>query len=54
MMHNSFLAYVGPETVLPLTSVLAAVGGVVLLMWGRLKRACSRLRCGWNRCGDGQ
>lgn len=28
------LAYIGPETVLPLTSALAAAGGV-LLMFGR-------------------
>ena len=27
------LAYVGPETMLPLTSALAAVVGVVLVFW---------------------
>jgi hypothetical protein len=25
--------YVGPETVLPLASVLAAIGGVIMMFW---------------------
>lgn len=34
MLHfSSLLAYLGPETVLPLTSVLAAIVGVVLVCW---------------------
>lgn len=27
------LSYIGPETVLPLTSVLAGIGGIVLIFW---------------------
>jgi hypothetical protein len=27
--------YIGPETVLPLTSALAAIGGVLLIFWQR-------------------
>lgn len=38
-MHDALFAYVGPETILPLTSVLAALGGVVLLMWSYVRRA---------------
>jgi len=30
------LLYIGPETMLPLASALAAVGGVLLLFWQRL------------------
>ena len=36
-MHNSIpklLGYIGPETVLPLTSVLAAVTSFILIFWG--------------------
>ena len=33
-MSRMLLAYFGPETVLPITSLLAAIGGVVL-MFGR-------------------
>lgn len=34
MSHfTSLLAYLGPETVLPLTSFLAAIVGVVLVCW---------------------
>ena len=29
------IAYIGPETVLPLTSALAAIGGVLLMFWQR-------------------
>jgi hypothetical protein len=38
-MHGALFAYVGPETILPLTSVLAALGGVVLLLWSYVRRA---------------
>lgn len=30
------LAYVGPETLMPLASALAAIGGILLLFWHRL------------------
>ncbi len=29
------LLYIGPETMLPLVSVLAAIGGVLLMFWQR-------------------
>jgi hypothetical protein len=29
------LLYIGPETMLPLASALAAIGGVLLLFWHR-------------------
>jgi hypothetical protein len=32
------LAYVGPETILPVTSALAAAGGVLALFWGQIRR----------------
>ena len=38
-MCVALLAYIGPETILPLTSVLAAVGGTALLFWGYVRRA---------------
>ena len=28
--------YIGPETILPLTSALAAIAGVLLMFWQRL------------------
>ena len=44
------LAYVGPETILPLGSILAAIGGVALMFWSYIRGAacwcCSRLRPG--------
>jgi|RhiMetdeSRZDD1v2_1073273.scaffolds.fasta_scaffold706206_1 hypothetical protein len=30
------LLYIGPETMLPLASALAAIGGVLLIFWQRL------------------
>ena len=38
-MYVAPLAYIGPETILPLTSVLAALGGTALLFWGYVRRA---------------
>ena len=38
MLPNCILAYVGPETVLPLASVLAAVCGFFLIIWNRVRR----------------
>jgi hypothetical protein len=32
------LAYIGPETILPLTSALAAIGGVLMLFAGHIGR----------------
>lgn len=34
MLNSVFiLAYVGPETILPLTSALAAIAGVAMIFW---------------------
>jgi hypothetical protein len=33
------LAYIGPETILPLGSILAAIGGVALMFWGYIRAA---------------
>jgi hypothetical protein len=30
------MLYIGPETMLPLASALAAIGGVLLIFWHRL------------------
>lgn len=50
-MMNSFLvAYIGPETVLPVTSALAAVGGAVMLFGGYVRRKCA---AAWNVCFRG-
>jgi hypothetical protein len=49
MMPNCILAYVGPETMLPLASVLAAICGFLLLVWSRVKRGFSWLWCAVSR-----
>jgi hypothetical protein len=36
------LAYVGPETILPIGSALAAIAGVVMMFWNSLRRAAVR------------
>jgi hypothetical protein len=44
-MTNSFMtlfAYIGPETILPFASVMAAIGGVFLMFWSRIRRAAIR------------
>lgn len=28
--------YIGPETIMPLASVLAAIGGVIMMFWRRV------------------
>lgn len=48
-------AYIGPETILPLSSILAAVGGLALMFWGYIRASavwCLRL-VGRNRSSDG-
>jgi hypothetical protein len=37
------LAYIGPETILPATSALAAAGGVLLLAGRHIKRFFGRI-----------
>lgn len=34
-------AYIGPETILPLASAVAAIGGVFLMFWNSTRRAFS-------------
>lgn len=36
MDHYLILAYVGPETILPLASILGAIVGVLLMIWHRV------------------
>ena len=38
LLHEPFFAYVGPETILPLASVLGAIGGVLMMFWSTLRR----------------
>ena len=35
-LHLIVVLYIGPETILPLTSALAAIVGVLLLVWHRV------------------
>lgn len=32
------MLYLGPETIMPLASVLAAIGGAILMFWRRVVR----------------
>jgi hypothetical protein len=47
-MHCNLFAYVGPDTILPVTSALAAAGGV-FLMFGRQIRRLWAWSTGWFR-----
>ena len=42
------LLYLGPDAVAPLASVLAAIGGAILLFWRQVKSIGSRI-AGWFR-----
>jgi hypothetical protein len=39
------ILYIGPETILPLTSALAAIVGVVLLVWHRVVELVRKTWC---------
>ena len=43
-MHATLplLAYIGPETIVPLTSLLAVVGGVMMCGWHWIRATCKR------------
>ncbi len=41
-MGASIWGYLGPDTILPATSVLAAVGGVILAFWGHVTGGVAR------------
>ena len=43
LLSLSLLGYIGPETILPLTSALAAIGGGVMLFWNTIRRGAARL-----------
>ena len=34
---ESCFAYIGPETIVPIGSALAAIGGVAMMFWNRLR-----------------
>ena len=36
MEHPVILAYIGPETMLPLASIIGAIVGVLLMIWQRV------------------
>ncbi len=43
MLFPAFLLYGGPDTIMPVASTLAAIGGLLLLLWrqaGLLLRRC--------------
>lgn len=40
---NILLAYVGPETILPFTTVIAAISGFVMLFWNTLRVTALRI-----------
>ncbi len=46
---NLGLFYVGPETLLPLTSVLGAIGGLLLIFWRQVTGAFRRVAGLFNR-----
>ena len=37
------MLYIGPDQVVPLTSILAAIGGGILVFWRQVKGFCVRL-----------
>jgi len=40
------ILYIGPDVVAPLASLLAAIGGAILLFWRQVKSAFQRIG-GW-------
>ena len=43
LTFEPLLAYLGPETILPLTSALAAAGGVLLIGWRHIRIFCRKV-----------
>ena len=37
------VAYIGPETILPFASFLAAIGGIVLICWRYVVASCKKV-----------
>lgn len=40
--YLALMLYVGPDQIMPFTSALAAVGGVILIFWRQVKGALRR------------
>ncbi len=40
---QELLAYIGPETVLPATSILAMIGGILLAFWQSIAQTAVRV-----------
>jgi hypothetical protein len=45
----TFLLYVGPDQIMPLTSVLGAIVGIALMFWNRLVGFAVRSRAFFSR-----
>ncbi|MCI0459303.1 MAG: hypothetical protein L0Z62_20330 [Gemmataceae bacterium] len=43
MFSQGLLAYIGPETVLPATSILAVLGGILLAFWQSIVQSVVRV-----------
>jgi hypothetical protein len=43
-LDGLIIAYIGPDQLLPLTSILGAIAGVLLMFWNRLGALARRLR----------
>jgi len=46
---DGLIGYIGPETILPFSSIIAAIGGGVMLFWNSLRRAAGRVMRGCRR-----
>jgi hypothetical protein len=42
LTYLALMLYVGPDQIMPFTSALAAVGGVILIFWRQVKVAVRR------------
>jgi hypothetical protein len=43
------MIYLGPDSVVPFASVLAAIGGAILLFWRQVKGVVARIRGTFSR-----
>jgi hypothetical protein len=50
--HPTVLLYVGPDQIMPLTSVLTALAGIALLFWNRLLGLFQKFRALFMRRVD--
>jgi len=42
-MNNLIFSYIGPDTILPLASALAACGGAIMIFWRYIVRFCKNV-----------